>query len=111
MPSAFKVDLAGPYIDADPGSDLDYSVSSWLEGLLFTAVIWSISPAVVNVPYNDQINASPVVIDGRTYAPGQIASAWIKDLQPGVTYEVNLAATFTGGRKDQRTFRIVCKQL
>lgn len=111
MPSRFKVDLNGPYIDADPGSDADYSVSSWLEGLNFTAVDFSILPVVPGVPYNEVINIDPVVIDGRTYAPGQIASAWIKNLQPGVTYTVNVAGTFTGGRKDERSFRMVCKEL
>ena len=110
MPTAFLQDEFGAYIEADPGADIDYSVTCWVEGLIFTAATWEIVPTVASVPYNSQINAAPVTIDGVTYAIGKVASAWIKDLIAGVQYSVTVHATFTGGRKDDRTFRIKCKQ-
>lgn len=108
MPTAFKSDDLGPYIDADPDSDLEYSITCWLEGVIFTNLSWSISPAVTNVPYNPQINPAPVVIDGVTYNTGKIASCWIKSLEAGKEYVVTLHATFSGNRIDDRSFRIKC---
>jgi hypothetical protein len=110
MASAFQTDEHGPYVEVDPGADIDYSVTCWVEGLFFTDGTWEIVPNVAGVPYNAQINASPVTIDGVTYAAGKVASAWIKDLQIGVEYVVTLHATFTGGRKDDRSFRMKCRQ-
>jgi hypothetical protein len=112
MPSDFRIDKDGvPIVDADPNSDLDYSVSSWLEGLLFTAVDWVVTPDDGNVEvYNSQINAAPVVIDGVTYAIGQLASTWIRGMVVGTTYEIRLRGTFTGNRIDDRTFRVRCKE-
>ena len=113
MPSLFKFDRKKrPVAPADPGSELDYSVSSWLEGLLFIEPTdWTIEPAVPGVPYSKGINPAPVVIDQVTYQAGQIAFAWVKDLQPGIEYTVTVKGTFTGGRKDERSFILQCQQL
>ena len=110
MTSAFIQDELGALIYADPESDLDYSITSWLEGLIFLSAAWSISPTGSGeVIYNDSINVGDVVIDGVTYAAGKVASTWIKGLNEGVEYTVTLHATFTGNRIDDRTFRIRCK--
>ena len=108
MSSAFLLDADGPWAKADPDSELDYSIVSWLEGLLFTAVTWSISPPVAGVPYDDFINVAPVVIDGKTYIIGQVAGTWVKDLVAGTTYTLTAHATFTGNRIDDRSFRLRC---
>lgn len=113
MPSAFKLGKDGkPFVEADPGSDLDYSLPSWLDGLAYSGLpTWTISPPVTGIPYNRSLNASPVTIDGVLYEANFVATAWIKDLAAGQTYTVNVAATFAGGRKDERSFKIVCKEL
>lgn len=108
MPSAFKTDEFGPYIEADPESELDYSITTWLEDLLFTAIDWELSPPVAGALYQPLINTNPLVVDGKLYSIGQVASTWIKDLQAGQEYVVTLHATFTGDRKDDRSFRIKC---
>lgn len=110
MTTAFKTDDLGPYVEADPNSDLDYSITCWLEGVSFESLNWIISPEVPGVPYNPQINAAPVEIDGVSYSAGKVASCWIKGLQEGLEYLVTLQATFTGGRKDDRSFRVKCLQ-
>lgn len=112
MPSAFKLGKDGkPYVEADPGSDLDYSLPSWLEGVAYNGLpTWTITPAVAGVPYNRSLNTEQVEIDGVTYEVNFVATAWIKDLVAGQTYLVNVAANFVGGRKDERSFNIVCKE-
>jgi hypothetical protein len=111
MPSAFRIDKDGvPIIDADPDSELDYSITSWLEGLLFTGVDWELSPEVADVPYNDSINADAVTIDGVEYAAGEVATVWLKDLSAGQTYTLRCRATFTGSRIDDRTIKIRCRE-
>lgn len=111
MPSAFQVDHNGRrFIVADPDSDLDYSVSSWLEGLVFTAAEWSIEPVVAGALHSQSINGAPVVIDGVTWQAGELATTWIKSLAAGQDYDVKLRATFTGSRIDERTFRVLCRQ-
>lgn len=111
MASAFKKDEIGDYIEADPGSDLDYSVTTWLEGLSFVSATWVITPNVAGSPYNESVNVAPVTIDGVQYAVGKVASAWIKGLTAGVEYLVEVKAVFTGNRKDERSFRIRCRNL
>jgi hypothetical protein len=110
MPSAFKLGSDGtPYVLADPGSDLDYSVTSWLEGLAFIDVDWSVEPALAGGSvYGDSLNAAPVIIDGVEYAIGYVASVFIKNMVAGQTYSVKASATFEGSRKDERTFLIQC---
>ena len=112
MPSLFKLDRTKrPVVPADPASDLDYSVSSWLEGLLFTDAVWSIEPAVTDGLHAPSINLNPVVIDGVTYQPGELAITWIKNLAAGTDYVVTLRGTFTGNRIDERSFTVQCRQL
>jgi hypothetical protein len=108
MPSVFQQDDLGYWAKADPDSELDYSVVSWLEGLLFLDVAWSIAPAVAGVPYDEFINPVPVTIDGVEYAAGQVAGVWVKDLTVGVVYTLTAHATFTGNRIDDRSFRLRC---
>jgi len=110
MSSAFLEDTYGPYIEVDPDSDLDYSLTCWIEGVVFTAIAWELSPDIIGAVYNSQINNSPVVIDGISYDTGKVATAFVKTLVPGVTYILTLHATFTAGRKDDRSIRLICKE-
>lgn len=110
MPTAFFRNENGEdVVLADPDSDLDYSVSTWLEGLLFIAgTSWLVSPAGPTL-YNPQINITTITVDGVPYVAGKIASTWIKDLVAGKRYKVTLKGTFTGNRKDDRSFFIECR--
>lgn len=111
MATAFFLDPTGtPTVYADPGTDIDYAVACWLADVIFTNVVWTMLPVLAPSPYNQQINPAPVTIDGKLYDTGKVASAWVKNLVAGQSYVVNLAATFTGGRKDERSFKIVCKE-
>lgn len=110
MPSQFvKNDLGEDLIDVDPHSDQDYSITSWMEGLIFTAIDWEVAPTGP-VLYNSQINAAPLTIGGVVYAIGKVASIWIKTLEAGKEYRVTLKATFTGNRKDDKSFILKCRQ-
>jgi len=110
MPSQFiKNDLGEDMVVVDPDSDVDYTISCWMEGLFYTAIDWQISPSVGPVIYNFQINGAPVTINGVTYAAGKLASLWIKTLADGQEYRVTLKATFTGNRKDDKSFIIQCR--
>lgn len=109
MPTAFLTDEHGDYVEADPDSDLDYSITSWLEGLNFVTAVWTITPAITAVPYDPTINVAPVTIGGVVYAAGKVATAWIKNLAAGQEYKVNVRGTFTNNRIDDYSFRIRCK--
>ena len=112
MPSLFKLDRKKrAVVPADPGSDLDYSVNSWLEGLLFTDAEWSIEPPVAGGLHTPSINSNPVVIDGVTYQPGELATIWITNLVDGQDYVVTVHGTFAGNRIDERSFTVQCRQL
>lgn len=101
-----------PFAFVDPGSDIDYSYACWVEGVIFIApTTWAILPAIGGVPYNSAINPAPVTIDGVLYDTGKVTSAWIKSLLAGTTYLVTIQATFTGGRKDERSFKLIGKDL
>lgn len=108
MPTIFKEDDLGPYVEADPDSDLDYSITTWLEGLIFLSAVWTIIPDVAGSIHDQSINVGPVTIDGKPYAIGEVASAWIKGLTAGQEYKIRIRGTFTGNRIDDRTFRIKC---
>jgi len=110
MPSSFLVDDLGNYVLADPQSDLDYSITCWIEGVIFVSAIWTITPAGPTV-HDPSINGSPVTIDGIQYATGKVATAWITGLELGKEYVVTVEGTFSGGQVDQRSFRIRCQQL
>jgi len=108
MSSAFLHDELGPYILADPVSDLDYSVTSWIDGLTFSNVVWELLPVVAGALHDPSINVAPVVLDGFTYAIGEVATTWVKNLVAGTTYNLTAHATFNGNRVDDRSFRIKC---
>ena len=110
MPTAFLHDSLGPFVRADPASDLDYSVTVWLKGLIFTAVTWELSPPVTGALHSPSINAAPVIIDGFTYAIGEVATTFVKNLVAGNTYTLTAHATLTGGRLDDRSFRLKCEE-
>jgi hypothetical protein len=107
--SAYKRDSLGYYVEADPASDLDYALVCWQDGQTFSAVAWSIAlgGAVLHDP---AVNSSPVTIDGVTYAVGMVATVWVKQMSVGQIYTVTCNATFSGGGRDERSFRIVCKE-
>jgi hypothetical protein len=104
-----KIPPATPFVYADPDSDMDYSISCWVAGVIFTNVVWSISPNVVGALYNQTINNAPVTIDGVDYASGKIATSWIKGLTSGIDYTVTVHATFSGGQVDDRSFIVKCR--
>lgn len=113
MPTAFQTDKNGrAIVVADPSSDLDYSISSWLEAAVFTAAAWTITPNVPGALHDPGINASPVVVDGVSYAAGMLATTWIDAslLAIGTEYRVNLHGTFTAGREDDRSFIVRLKE-
>jgi hypothetical protein len=111
MPSSF-IRLPGGFdsIYVDPESDLDYSIASWIEGVLFNASpTWAVAPSGP-VLYNGSLNGAPVTIDGVTYAANELATIWIKGpMVAGIDYVVTAHATFAGGRIDDRSFTMKCK--
>lgn len=112
MPSAFVIDNTEglPAIECDPDSDLDYAITSWLEGMDFLSVVFAIDPTGP-VIYNSQVNDAPMTIDGVDYAIGKLAMAWIRGpFTAGATYRVTISGTFTGNRKDDRSFLLKCKE-
>ena len=112
MPSIFRLDALGPWAPADPQSEKRWGVVSWLDGLTIASATWAITPSTPGTPaiLNDQINAAPVIIDGKSYAAGLVASAIVKGLAAGTTYTVTVSATFSDGQKDDKSFRLVCAE-
>jgi hypothetical protein len=108
----FRPSALGPALDVDPGADKDYSIiwHDWLNGDSVTASTWAVSPAGP-VTYSPSINSGPVTIDGVAYAAGTVTTVWIKTLTAGARYTVTNSITTAGGRKDERSFVLNCRNL
>ena len=115
MPSIFRRNAAGVYYTThDPDADLIYGITSWIEGRTFATALgactWAITESGSPSPnlHNPVINAVPVVLDGVTYAIGEVATTWVTGLIAGVTYTLTLHATVDDGQRDDRSVSLVC---
>lgn len=108
MTTLFKRDVNGFYAYQDPDADLDYSVSSWIEGATFVTVNWTITGT--GSVHSAQINSQAVTVDEVDYDVGELASVFVSSLTAGETYTVNAHATFSGGQTDDRSFRLICRE-
>ena len=100
-------------LEVDPASEKDYSIvwSDFLNGDTISTSTWSIAPAVSGVPYTTSINSGSVTIDGTAYAAGTVTTAWVQDLTAGVDYTVTNRIVSAAGRTDERSFRLLCREL
>lgn len=111
MTSIFKRNQDGLYAYHDPAGDLIYGVASWIEGQTFVSAQWSITDAGSPSPnlHSGQINGATVTVDDVDYAAGEIASIWITGLTLNQTYTVRVNGLFSSGERDQRSFRLICR--
>lgn len=100
MASGFQSDSQGAYIEKDPDSTLDYTLdwdgrrSSWLGGDRLVGSTWILEAGIVLADHN------------RTETT---TTAWISGGTDGTTYKVTNRVMTAGGRTDDRSFRIKCK--
>lgn len=99
MTTSFKTDALGDYIEKDPAAVLDYS-NNWTDWLAASATD-AISTSTWTIPAG-LTSSSPAVAAG-------ITSIFISGGTAGTTYTVANKIVTTGGRTDQRTFRLVVK--
>lgn len=110
MPSMFKRTGDAWVADAAAGSNARWGLTSWVEGATFSSVEWAVTPSGPTLA-SPQINADPVVIDGRTYAAGRMASVKVSGMTAGTTYTVTATATLSNGDVDARSFKLAVKAL
>lgn len=114
MPSIFRRNRAGNYFAYhDPGADVIYGITTWIEGRLFSSLAWRITDTGSPSPelHDSAINAVAMVLDGVTYAAGEVATVWARGLSVGVTYTLTLRATFDDGQIDERSVSLICQDL
>ena len=99
MTTSFKKDALGDYIEKDAAAVLDYA-NDWTAWLAASATdtiatsTWTIQTGLTS--------SSPVVAAGVT-------SLFISGGTAGTTYTITNKIVTTGGRTDQRSFRVVVK--
>lgn len=101
----FKYDETGPWIEKDPQADLDYTVhfnkrgDSWLGSDRIATAAWAIAGADAVLTKHDE-----VITDGVS------CTSWLAAGTAGVTYTVTVHIVTTGGRTDDRSFRVIVSQ-
>lgn len=111
MTTLFRRNEQGLYAFQDPAADLDYAIPCWIEDATFVAVSWAITGAPSGVVHSPQINGDVVTVDEVAYAAATLASVFVTGLASGTTYTVTAHAVFSGGQTDERSFRLICKDL
>ena len=94
MSTTFHVDSLGYWIEKDPDAVLDYIVdwSDWLDTDTITgAPVWTVPTGLTKA---SQSNTTTT------------ATAWISGGAQGMTYTLGCRITTTGGRTDERSFRL-----
>lgn len=99
MTTSFKTDTLGDYIEKDPAAILDYS-NDWTAWLTAAAAD-TIATSTWTIP-TGLTSSSPAIAAGVT-------SLFISGGTAGTTYTVTNKIVTTGGRTDQRSFRVVVK--
>jgi hypothetical protein len=89
--------MAFPKFNKDPQSVLDYQVdwSDWLDTDEISTSTWS-APAGITIDSETETDTT--------------ATVWLSGGTDGERYEVTNEITTDGGRTDNRTILIVCKQ-
>lgn len=114
MPSIFRRNRAGNYVAYhDPAADVIYGITTWIDGRIFSALAWRITDSGSPSPslHDPAINAAAIVLDGVSYAAGEVATVWVRGLSAGVTYTLTLRATFDDGQIDERSVSLICQDL
>jgi hypothetical protein len=83
----------------DPNAILDYTIdwSAWLDGS-------DTISAATSTP------TAGIVVDSTSHTATQ-TTVWLSGGTAGTSYDVTVHITTAGGRQDDRTITIVCKQL
>lgn len=94
MPTAFKKDALGFYIDKDPNANLDYEIdwTRWLDGDAITGSVWTV-PAGLNKTSESQTTSK--------------AKVWLSGGTLAATYTVTNRITTASGRVDDQSFRVM----
>lgn len=108
MTTGFQVDGAGPWIEKDADAVLDYHLPCWIENDTIATVTWTVQSGLTKA--SQSVNSGTVVIDGTSYAANTVATVWLSGGTAGTEYTVACRITTTGGRTDERTFRVKVTQ-
>lgn len=93
--------MAKQVFTKDPEAKLDY-VIDWTELL-------SSDDNIESVEWN--VPAGLVLDELQSSHTDKTATAWISGGSPGTSYNVECKVTTTGGRIDERSFRIIVREL
>ncbi|MEO6147023.1 MAG: hypothetical protein ABIT70_08220 [Sulfuriferula sp.] len=96
MITGFQQDALGDYIVKAPTAELDYTLdwSAWLGTDTISVSVWSI-PIGLTV--------------GAASNTPTTTTQWMGASTLGTTYNVTNYITSAGGRKDSRSFRVICR--
>lgn len=114
MTSIFRRNKAGQFFAYhDPGADVIYGITTWIDGRTFSAVTWRITDTGSPSPelHDSAINGAAMVLDGVTYAAGEVATVWARGLSVGSSYTLTLRATFSDGQIDERSVTLICQEM
>lgn len=97
MPTTFRRDDIGPWIEKAPAEALDYGFDwnapgeEWLDADTIASSVWAVDAGLTK---------------GATSNTTTTASVWLSGGTLGATYTVTNTITTTGGRTGVRSFRI-----
>ena len=107
MPTAFRFDADGAWIQKDPADALDYALpwADWLAGDTLQTVTWTVPAGLTKD--SQSVNLAPVTVDGVEYAASTVATVWLSGGTPGEIYTITCRVVTAGGRTTERDFRVV----
>lgn len=110
--SAFRADSGGAvFVEADPDSVLDYSVSfaDWLGSDTISTATWSADPGITVT--GAAVNVGSITDrNGKVHPANTVATATLSGGSAGSSYQVRVRVVTAGGRTDDRTFEYRVRQ-